>query len=359
MLNKIKGINLKGLLRAGAILWALAFIIVMTITNVGIDPEFNWVKWAGNSMILFGIAVFGLFMGESVGIDKQKEKTNYNQQGEVVGGLYQKSLYEYNVFRKLIDDLIIYFPLFYDWFVPQRLESKQSNYLIMNNVRMGQAHNIVKYCTMEDYAEMKLHPIIKHDENGKEVIIAKLLEREYEPVKEVLDGSIKLELSGTAYYLQAYAESNNKDIIEQGEAIKQQRKYNKKSSRAIRLISGAFVSLALGILTVNDFMRGDDTQAWVNLIVRITNMFTALLSGYLSGVVDVKLEAGAIANKTEVLRLFKSAYDKHLFKLYTEEELNRKEWEKYQKDMEEAKANVVDPVPNEENDIALLPTKDV
>lgn len=359
MWEKIKNLNLKALLRGFAVLLMLLFIVVMTITNVGIDPEFNWLKWVGNSMILFGIAVFGIFMGESIGVDRQKEKTKYNDKGEVIGGLYQKNLYEYNVFRKVIDDLIIYFPLFYDWFVPQRLESKQQNYLVMNNVRYVQAKNIVKYCTMEDYAAMKAHPIVKKDDNGKDVIIAKLLEREYEPVKEVLEGAIKLELSGTAYYLQAFAESNNKDIIEQGEVYKKNRKFNRKSSRAIRLVSGIFISLALGILTVNDFMRGDDTQAWVNLVIRITNMFTAILSGWLSGAVDVKLEASAIANKTEVLHLFKSAYDKHLFKLYTEEEANQKEWEEYQKEMEEAKANVVDPEPNEENQIKLLSSNDV
>lgn len=355
MWNKIKNLNLKVIMRGFAVLWMLLFIVVMTITNVGIDETFNWIKWFGNAMILFGITVFGLFMGESIGIDRQKEKTNYNSKGEVIGGLYQKNLYEYNIFRSAIDEIIIYFPLFYDWFVPQRLESKQINYLIMNNVRNAQARNIVKYCSMEDYAAMKSHPIVKKDEKGNDVIIAKLLEREYDPVKEVLEGTIHLTLSGTAYYLQAFAESNQKDIIEQGEAYKKARQFNKRSSRAIRLVSGAFISLALGILTVNDFMNGDDAQAWMNLVTRVTNLFTAILSGWISGATDVKLEAGAIANKTEVLRLFKSAYDKKLFVLYTEEEANKKEWDKYQKEMEEAKNNVVDP----DNSIVMLPTKDV
>ena len=329
MFKKLKNFNLKALMRGFAIMWMLVFIVVMTITNVGIDKNFNLLKWLGSAMILFGIAVFGIFMGESVGIDRQKEKVTYNSKGEIVGGLYQKNLYEYNNYRTLIDELIIYFPLFYDWFVPQRLESKQVKYLVMNNVRNVLARNIVKYCTMDDYAEMKQHPIVKKNSKGEDVIISKLLEREYEPVKEVLEGSIKLELSGTGYYLQAFAESNQKDIIEQGEAIRHQRKFNKVSSRAARLIIGAVVSLALGILTVNDFMSGDDTQAWVNLVVRITNMFTAILSGWISGAIDVKLEAVAIANKTEVLRLFKSAYDKHLFALYTEEDASKKEWEDY------------------------------
>ena len=67
LIEKIKNINFKKFARGFAIVWMLLFIIVMTITNVGIDENFNWLKWLGNSMILFGIAVFGLFIGESIG----------------------------------------------------------------------------------------------------------------------------------------------------------------------------------------------------------------------------------------------------------------------------------------------------
>ena len=350
-------------MRAFAVGWMLLFIIVMTITNIGIDKEFNLLKWLGNAMILFGIAVFGLFIGESMGVDRQKEKTihkvddNGNPTEVIVGGLYQKNLYEYNVFRKAIDDLVIYFPLFYDWFVPQRLESKQINYLVMNNIKHGKASKIVKYCTLEDFADLKEHPIEK-EIDGKQIIIPKLEEREYEPVEEILKGIINLELSGTAYYLQAFAESNQKDIIEQGEAFRKARRYNKKSNRAVRLISGAFISLAIGLLTVNDLMKGNDAQAWVNLITRIANLFTAIFSGWISGAVDVKLEAESIGNKTDVLRLFKSAYDKKLFPMYDEEEADKKEWEQYQKEKEEAKANVVEPEVAESN-IMLLPNNDI
>lgn len=332
--DKIKNINFKKFARGFAISWMVLFIIVMTITNVGIDKTFDWLKWLGNAMILFGISVFGLFMGESMGVDMQKEK---------VGGLYQKSLFDYNTFRDAVDSIIIYFGLFYDWIVPQRLESKQTNFLIMNDVSHKKAKNIVKYCTINDLEDLKNGAIKKVDEKGNEVFIDQLAQHEIEPVTEVLNGHVKLELSGTAYYLQAFAESSQRDTLEQGEVYKRARAYNRRSNRIIRLVSGAFISLALGILTVNDFMRGNDGQAWMNLVTRITNLVTALFSGWLSGANDVKLEANAIANKTDILKLFKSAHDKHLFELYDEDEKAKEHYQKQEQEKEEAKKNVIEP----------------
>ena len=342
MLEKVKKMNFKKFTRGFAIAWMLLFIVVMTITNVGIDKNFNILNWLGNTMILFGIAVFGIFMGESIGADFSKERMITDKEGKIIGALYQKSLYEYNLFRNAIDDIIIYFPLFYDWFVPQRLQSKQKNFLIMNDINPTKAKNIVKYCNVDDLWALK-NGAIKKVVDGKEIYIDKLQDFEVEPVEEVLKGKVKLELSGCSYYLQAFAESNQKDIIEQGEGYRKARRLNRNSNRAIRLASGAVVSLALGILTVNDFMRAGDGQAWVNLVVRIANMFTALLSGWLSGSTDVKIQANAIGNKTDVLKLFKSAYDKQLFEIYDENEKAQKSYEKQQREKEEIIQSIIEP----------------
>ena len=339
LLEKIQKMNFKKMARGFAILWMIVFIIVMTVTNVGIDEKFNFLKWMGNAMILFGIAVFGLFMGESIGIDRQKERIEKDEKGNIIGGLYQKNLAEYNIFRAKIDSIIIYFSLFYDWLVPQRLESKQINFLIMNDVKRNKAKAIVLYCNLDDLWQLK-SGAIKKTVDGKDIYIDKLSEHEIEPVEEVLKGKVKLELSGSSYYLQAFAESNQRDIIEQGEAYKKARQYNKKSSRAVRLVSGAFISLALGILTVNEMMKGNDAQAWMNLVTRIANLFTALLSGWLSGAIDVKIEANAIENKTDILKLFESAFQKKLFPLYDEDERAKQNYER----QEQEKQKVIDDI---------------
>ena len=332
-MTKIKKMNLKGTMRAFSIVWMLILIVVMTITNIGIDKNFNWITWISNSMILFGVAVFGLLIGESSGIDFQKEKEN---------GLFQRTLRTYDDYRNSIDEIIIYFPVFYDWYLPKRITKKHIKFLRDGGMNNEKAELIVKYCSMEDFADLRNHPISKTI-NGKTIYIAKLLEKEVEPVRMVLNGEVIFKESGAAYYLQAFAESNQADIMEVGEVIRQTRAKNRRTNRAVRLVSGLLVSLALGILTVNDFMKGNDAQAWMNLVARITNLFTALLSGYLSGVSDVTKQANAIENKIDVLKMFKMSYEKKMFPILNEGEQAKRDFEQYQKEEQEAKDNVIDP----------------
>jgi len=343
MLEKLKKLNFKAIMRGFSIFWMIVFIVVMTITNVGIDKKFDFLKWIGNSMILFGITVYGLFIMENTAKDVTKNFTTRDKEGHITGGVYQKSLTDYNVFRALIDSIIIFFPLFYDWYIPQRIEKKKYDYLIMNEIKPKKAMKIVKYLTLDQFWKLKQESIkIIDEETGQEVVITKLEEHEYEAVEDVLRGRVPFHLSGTAYYLSAFADSNQRDIMEQGEYYKDARKFNRKSGYALRIVSGLAISLAIGLLTTGEIMRGNDTQAWMNLITRLANLFTAMLSGWIVGWIDVKLEAEAISNKTDVLKMFRSAYDKHLFKVYDEEEADRKQYEKEQKEKEEAKANVVD-----------------
>lgn len=345
MWEKVKKINFKSVMRAFAIVWMLILIIVMTITNIGINKNFNWMTWLSNSMILFGIAVFGIFIGESTGVDASKNKIVRNNEGEIIGGRFQKSLVDYNKMRKAINDIHIYFPLWYDWYIPQRVEAKKIEFLVIGGMNNIKAKNIVKYCTMDNFADLKSHAITLN-EDGKEINIRKLQADEIEPVEFVLKGKLKFKQSGPAYYLQAFAESKQNDEMEQGEEYKEARISNRRSNRAIRLISGLVLSLALGILTVGDFMKGNDAQAWMNLVFRIANLVTALLTGYISGVVDVRIQADAITNKTSVLQMFKSAYEKQLFPIYDENEAAKREAEEYKQKLEEAKNDVIDPMPD-------------
>lgn len=330
---KIKNLNLKAAMRLFAVIWMFILIIVMTITNIGIDGQFNWLKWLSNALILFGITVFGLLIGESSGIDFQKEKND---------GLFKRTLATYDKYRQSIDDIVIYFPLFYDWYIPQRAEKKNIEFLTMGGMNHQKAEAIVKYCSMDDFFDLKGHAIEK-EVNGKKIHIKKLLEKEWEPVKMVFNGDVVFKQSGAAYYLQALAESNQADLMEVGEVIKEQRAKTKRSNRVVRIVSGTFISLVLGVLTVNELMKGNDAQAWMNLVSRITNLFTALLSGYLSGVADVIKQANAIENKTDVLKMFKVSYDKHLFEIYDEEEGAKREFEEYQKEVAKSVDDVIDP----------------
>jgi len=338
MLDRIKKINLKNIIKAFTLTWGLVLIIIMTITNLGLKQDFNFLDWLGNSLILFGIMVFGLLMGESIGGDKQREKLEHDEEGNIIGGLFQKSLSDYNKVRKSIDDIVIYFIQFFQWFMPQELRDKKINYLIASGVEETKAKNIVKYCDYSNFEELKDHPI-----QIENVIIRKLSDNEIEPIEKVLKGEIVLDANNPSYFLSAFGKNKSKSILEIGSQLDKDIRFNRTSNRILKIVVSLGISLAFGLLTVKEFMQGDDIQAWANLVSRITALFTSILSGWLSSVIDIKLKAQKLVNKMDVLVIFKNAYDKHLFVAKSEEELAKEELNKYKEEQEKSKQNIVDP----------------
>ena len=90
ILEKLKAINIKNVVRSFTLIWGVILIVIMTLVNLGFDQNFNFLNWLSNSLIIFGIIVYGLLMGESWGKDNRKHDQK---------GLYYKSL---NDFEKLL-----------------------------------------------------------------------------------------------------------------------------------------------------------------------------------------------------------------------------------------------------------------
>lgn len=352
MLKKIKNTSFKKALKAFSIIWVVALIVVMTIANMKLDENFNFLSWISSAMILFGITVYGLLIGESLGKDMGIERTEHDREGKLIGGLYQVSLKEYNEFRASIEPIVIFFDQFFEWWLAQSVRSKNINFLVACNVKLAKAKTIVDYCDEADYWDLRQHAIEKTDEKtGEKVYIKKLNESEELAVKEVLFGRVKIENEDSGYYLSAFADSGSGEKAEESKKIKKQRKFNTRGNRAIRITFGLILSLTMGLLTVGDFMAGNNAQAWFNLISRIATLFTSLMSGWLSGIVDVKLQARELKHKVDILKLFESAYKKHLFSTYDENEEAKAEFEKYQEELQESVELTVDA---EENKVLLI-----
>lgn len=317
--DKLKNIDIKHLVKVLAIFFGFVLIIVMSIVNVGINKEFDVVEWLKNSIIILGIIVFGLLMGETSGRDKQIEKVN---------GLYQTSLRNYNEFFKKIEGKIIYFAQFYSWLLPKQLREKKINFLIKNNVDPAKANLIVDNCSKQDIEELKLHPI---ERNG--IIIRQLEEHEVDAVLEIFDKSFKLNVCNANYYLTAFSEGDvSSTILEEGKDLEGKRKNNRHRRRILKMVSSLVFSLIFGLLTANELMKAGDTQAWFNLIMRITALLTSLFSGWLSSVVDVKLMARMLINKLNVLKLFENCMKDKVFIPKFEQDLAKEEYEKWQKE---------------------------
>lgn len=341
-----KKLDLKKWLKILVILIGTGLIVFMTITNLGFKEDANFLEWFSNVMILVGIAIFGLFMGESTGYDRQKDRA---------GGLYQTALAKLKTLLEELEPLFMYFTQFYRWYLPIELENKKVEFLIANDIHPLKAEKIVKYCQLSDLYALKNGTIEVEDENGNKIHIRKLEEHEIEPVEYVLKGNLKLDAPSPAYYLTIFGKANSKRLLEKGKKIQNDIALNKKYNRIIKISSAVVVAIIWGFVTVKEFMSGDDMQAWMNLVSRVLMLITSLLSGWFSSVITVKLESQILENKYDVLTVFKNSYNKHLFDARSDEEIAKEEFEEQQKQNQEAVNNVVDP---EEKVTPLIPLKE-
>ena len=89
------------------------------------------------------------------------------------------------------------------------------------------------------------------------------------------------------------------------------------------------ISIVWTALTIKEFVDGEDSarKAWLNLISRIFALITSFVSGYTTAVVNVRDQARAIENKTNILHDFQTAYDNKEFRIETYEEMIEREYQ--------------------------------
>ena len=313
--KRFKNIDVKFLIKALTFLWGLALIILMTVFHATLDPtKLNFTDWISKTILLTGISIFGILMGESIGGDKQRSKVN---------GLYQVSIKRHEDISNEISPIIIYFNDFLLWFKQKETLNKKINYLTDKGIQ--QSRDIAKYISLSDLEELKIHPIkLKND-----VIIDTKSENEIEIIKHIFDENMNVKSFSSNYYLNAFGEEYKTSELEVGKLIAKKRKNNKRFYRTIKIVSGIVISLIMALYSVKDFMQGDDASAWTDLIIRIFTLFTGLYSGWLTSVFDVKLESQQINNKTRILEKFKISYDSKEYVPIDYEDLARKHYEEF------------------------------
>ena len=314
-----KNITAKKLIKATTLIMGLVLIVFMTVSNIVFEPDkLNFFTWFTNSLISTGIMVFGLLMGESVGHDRQSENPK---------GLYQRNLKSYNAFRQTIDNIELYFSQFFLWFKEKELIKKKIDWLVNNSFDGQWAKMLVLHAKKQD---MVIGKLIKGDEQEKVYItdegfkLKKIANDQVEIVKKIFD--IKLNTPEYSYFLTAFDSKSNGGVLEQGTSLKKQIKSDKRFNRALKIVSALFISLVWGMATVSDFTDDNArTQAWFNLMSRLTALSTSLVSGWSSSILTVKTEAEMIENKQRVLKYFKQTYESGEFKVLTYEEEVEKE----------------------------------
>lgn len=339
-MNKIKewlkNTNIKKIIKGLTFAFGILLVIVITIVDAGLDPtKLDFYVWLGNTLILVGIMVYFLLMGESIGSDSQTQNPN---------GLYQNSLREYNTIYKEIEPILIYFSQFYFWFVKREIRKKKIDFLRDNNVDIDYADKIVDFINKNNVHQLSFESGYLIEEI--DFVIPQQTETQLQAIRDVIEGKVKLKEPNPTYYLNAFATSKSKSVLETPESIDNQIKFNRLTNRAFKIITSLVISIVWGMITVNDFMGGNDptaqSRAWAYLVSRLTAALTSFVSGWGSSVVDTKLKARKLKNKYDMLATFKNSYEKNEFEIMDKQQAARKKYEESKK--REAEIEIITPL---------------
>ena len=345
---KIAKLNTKKLLTYA--LMGILPVVILVMTWIPFFFDFlniNWQKWLTTSLINIGISIASIIIGELTGDEKQKEK---------VGGLYQTALKRFNDSIKALrnSELYQYFSQFFTWFKAKELKQLKEDYLVDSGIDVLQAHYIIAYAELEDIEQMRHKSFKKLDEKtNKEIRFKKITEEQYQVIKDVFSPNFQLETYKCTYYLSASGDGTASSVLSRAKTLNDKERKNKNFRRWFKIALYVFVSILFAAATIQE-MTGDGVkEAAVNSTLRLFTFVSGILSGFLTAVVSVKLEAEMLDDKSDLHDIYRSSYKKDFFPK-TYEEIVDESIEEEQRIEEEALKNVVTPEIVEEEQEPLM-----
>ncbi len=335
--KRIEKLNTKKLLT-----WALMIlmpVVILVLTWIPFFFDFlniDWRKWLTTSLINIGISVASIIIGELTGEEKQREK---------VGGLFQNALKRFNVSIDELrhSELYQYFSQFFTWFKARELKQLKEDYLVDNGIDLLQAHYLIAYAELEDIENMRHGSFKKIDEkSGKEIRFRKITEEQYQIITNVYNPSFQLETYNCTYYLSASGDGTAKSVLSRAKTLNDKERKNKNFRRWFKISLYIFVSILFAAATIQELTGEGVREAALNSTFRLFTFLSGLLSGFMTAVVSVKLEAEMLDDKSDLHDIYRSSYKKDFFPK-TYEEIVDEEIEQEEKEKEEALKNVVTP----------------
>lgn len=329
-------VNPKKAMYAFNIVFIVLLISIMTLANLIIDPEhMDWWGWLTRTLILVGILIPSIVLGELMSVDRQKENPD---------GLYQIALKRIHSDLDSIKDIKIYFSQFFFWFKERENIRVRRDYLMSNEFDGLEATYIVRYVRKEDLKELTQHPITKTASDGREIVIKTLSEEKAQVVSEMLKGKLDIQERSYAYYLTSSDdEETSRSILQEGHRISRQRGKSVMRSRIFKILSFVIFSAIWAMIVPDSSSDMGSVQTWMNLTSRLAAMIGGLTSGWLTSITSAKMMASEMDKKSEVLETFKLDYEKGIFVPKSYEELAAEEESEYKKKLEEAKLSVITP----------------
>ena len=287
-----KKTNLKYLLKSFSLVIGAVLIILCSVVNIGFDPKnFNFYKWLVNSILIIGISIFGLAIGESMSLDKQRER---------VGGIYQTKIKEFDVAHKKIEPIVDSLD---DYLLQlQGVEQEREEIKLLRSVGIRHAE-IVRDLTKEQIDNLHVDAF-----NYKGVDLRKLSDDQHTVALSVIQGIVKVDSIDSSYLTNPNNDVMEGSVLNRGKFIDKRIFRTKWGTRAVKIIGSLAVGLVWGAFTVQDFMDVSSAQAWTNLVSRVFALVSSFTAGWGSAVVQNKMEADKLDYKVMLLTFFFNAY---------------------------------------------------
>lgn len=352
--ERVKAISPKRALYAFSILFMLGLIALMTFANWIIDPEhFSFYSWLTNTLILIGIQIPAIVLGELTCKDRQESaeggryKAALRRFRDSEEGIIRNEKGEETRRLKGMKETKQFFSQYFFRFRNEENFRKKVAYLMSKEIDGQVALRIVKYYDSDDLPQMERGVSVKKDAEGNEIKeskIGKLRPEQLGYVKEVFEGKVNIKENSYAYYLSADADKGAADsILEEGPRIEREEKRLINRNRAVKVLSHVFFSAVFAMLTVDTIANAGDMQTWVNLVSRLASMVAGLTSGWMTSVTVVKMEASVIEKKCIVREGYNLSIEDGSFKPKSYEEMVDEEQKAEEEERKKAAEAVITP----------------
>lgn len=291
--NKIKNIKRKGLVRSLTFILIIVVIFLSTFTKWILDPsQIVWNEWLGDTILILGLGICGMVLGEGSGIDNQKGLSN---------GRYQTKLKEYEEVKKKVAGQNFYFN---QWLILKRnrdLRMKQCDYL--SRYGISYPETIIDNLTIEEVTSLTNRPLMKKI-NDKDIYFKKITLEQYEALKYVYEGNIKINSDNATYFFELNPKKTNRSNIEMGEVFRKQDLKINVVLKTAKILSTIALSMIWSTFTVSEASGGNGAEVAINLFSRLFSLAAGVFGGITSAVVRVNNLSDEIENKINVLNEF-------------------------------------------------------
>lgn len=304
----------------------LVMIVVFSLWSVGWNPEIiGWSIFAVNLAFLLFLAIYGLFFGESTGINFFKTLiTGAYQNARELWLKIKEKIYEKGFAHSLPEYMV--------WRYKKDYESEC--YRKLSSLRIFNRR--VLDLNEDDIERLCYSPIEKQwsDDSpypNKIEHFSKLSEEQYKLVKEIQEGKIKIDYIEDYNYYLVDSNSLEEQLVTQVKNVEKTKLKILWKQRLSKLLLTALFAVVGAGIAFDQANGQSSSQTLINLIQRIVVLVTSILCGFNTARLLNKEDIKVLNYKTSYLSVFVSSVESKDFIPEDYEAKAKREYEESQR----------------------------